>query len=289
MRRRYIFYYLIWGVSAFIGFLVILFPGKEMAETISGGFNRAMPQVQLKLKPFSPTLGPGIATNASQLSLSNGNEIILDRVSILPALFSFAKEQQEIGFTVEMLNGRIVGMVSGPMLGPVPTINLEAAYSGLKLKNISYAAQGTDVVLSALLEGDTQFKTTYNSIGPGIGTIRLTQCRLQITNAILEQLGIYELFFNNIIIDYRFQKERLEILRCEASGSETDLSMTGDCRIRMPFGKSLLNLKGALQPDPSYLAKFSAISSVASLFNASASTGIAFNITGEAEHPVIGL
>ena len=122
-----------------------------------------------------------------------------------------------------------------------------------------FSNQFSDIGLSFTAHGSTEISGTGDQVNTGSGTIRLSGCRADVRNEFLDQLKLTRFQFDTVDVDYSLAGRRLEILQLNGSGPELEIQLKGTVKLKPSLEKSLVNLKGNLQPDPSHFKHFSGI------------------------------
>ena len=99
--------------------------------------------------------------------------------------------------------------------------------------------------------------------------------------------GLEKLTVNDVTARFDIENDQLKVEKLEASGGDLDGSMSGTITIRKPITKSVLNLKGGVNPGPVILDKLSELGPMFKMFVAkrSGDNNIPVRLTGTLGRP----
>ncbi len=288
MDAKNVSLYLAYAILAFLVFAYLLFPGKQAGLLLADRLNRINRDLTVELNPVTPVLPMGLKTLNPEVTLFNTTTVTLDSLLFTPNLFSLFKSESSGDFSAKLFNGIVKAHVSALRSAAPSGISLTSTFSELEIAPMAFSTGETDLRSSFTLDGTFDYGTNQTP-GNARGTLRLSNLVTEVSNPLLEQLGISEFHFTTIDIDYTIKKNRMEIQGFKALGEEATITLTGTGVLNSPVEKSRLNLKGEIRPDTAYLTSFAGLSSIAMLFDDSKKGGIPFTISGTVEKPIFRL
>ena len=199
-------------------------------------------------------------------------------------------------------------------------IDFDIKFENLNIKDLKLYVENFDIISSFIIGGTINYRT-YSEVlkyiheekidniivdnnkeipstnyisdreGSGSGKIELSECNLKSDNIFLKKMGIAEVNFTNIDIEWEKDQDRLSITNFDAKGTDMKIRLKGDVALKIPQEMSTLNLKGELQP---YSANFTSsitkltvgLASLTKFFTGSSKTTIPFKITGTFQKPI---
>ncbi len=198
-------------------------------------------------------------------------------------------------------------------------IDFDIKFNNLNIKDLKLYVENFDIISSFIIGGTINYRTysevlkyiheekidniiidnnkdikSTNDIldreGSGSGKIELSECNLKSDNIFLKQIGVGEVNFTNIDIEWEKDQDRLSIINFDAKGTDMKIRLKGDVTLKLPQEMSTLNLKGELEPYStnltSSITKFTAgFASLTKFFSGSSKTATPFKITGTFQKP----
>ncbi|MCP4115270.1 MAG: type II secretion system protein GspN [Desulfobacteraceae bacterium] len=288
MNAKTVFLYLAYAVLAFLVFTYLLFPGKQAGLLLADRLNHINREMKVDLNPVTPVLPLGLKTLNPEVTLFDTTRVTLDSLLVTPNLFSLLKSESSADFTAALLNGVVKGHVSAPRSPGQSGLTLTSTFSALDIAPIEFNTGETGLRSRFTLDGTFDYGAGQ-APGNAKGTLRLSNLVTEVSNPLLEKLGISEFHFTTVDLAYTIKKNRMEIQSFKALGNEATITLTGSGVLNAPVEKTRLNLKGEIRPDTAYLTSFAGLSSVAMLFDDSKKGGIPFTISGTVEKPIFRL
>jgi len=294
MSIKSLFYYMLYTLGAFVFFVYFLFPGDKLATRVSNTLNPYLAPVTISMDRLElyPLLGVG--GRAIVFSFPDGAQILLDQLRIKPSLATLFDASPEFVFDMALYHGRVSGKIKTSLTQGIKhvltTYVVDAVFDDLALEQLHYGnAQGA-VTVSCLAGGRFTLSRNQDRTPGGTGEINVSNCSIDIDNAMLSALGIPGVNFSTVKLTYRLHDNRVEILGCRATGPEMNIELTGRVDLATPVLKSRLDLKGTLQPDAAYLAGFKTLPPmISALLGRFKGKGLPFKIKGTLESPGVSL
>ncbi|MBF0232318.1 MAG: hypothetical protein HQK65_04680 [Desulfamplus sp.] len=111
MKLKHFILYSLYGASAFIFFLIILFPEKWAARLLCEDINSGFKDGQIFIEKAVPIFPPGLKAVSPTIVFNNGNTITIEFLDLFPDFFSFYKDATEIKVKGKAYNGTIEGIL----------------------------------------------------------------------------------------------------------------------------------------------------------------------------------
>ncbi len=294
MGKKIVFYYALYTLGAFVFFLYFLFPGNKLAVRVSNMLNPYLAPVTLSVDRLELYPPLGVGGRGIEFSFPDGRQVLLDQICLKPSLFTLLDGTPEISFETNLYHGMVSGKIKtslGQGLNQMlTTCVVDAMFDDLTLEQIHYGNSQGAVTVSCIAGGRFTFSRNPDRAPGGTGEINISNCSVDIDNAMLSALGMPGVNFSTVKITYRLQDNRVEILGCRATGPEMTIDLTGRVDLATPVSKSRLDLKGRLQPDAGYLGGFKTLPPMISgLLGQFKGKGLPFKIKGTLQTPGVSL
>lgn len=319
MRFRYFFLYVTYGITAFLFFLVFLFPKDRAATILCEKINAGLAYGQLVIESVVPVFPPGLKAINPVLILHDGNKIEMELIELYPEILSIWKDVKKIDIRAEGYSGKVYGSVELGVLpsksksersssGSVSIPSSRSAknidpydmaftmhFENIHVKGLKSYVENIEVVSSFVANANLDYRGYYKKLeqefyknietGSGNGNIKLSECTVQSDNILIKQMGVGEIKFTRIDAEFNKDYDIVNIADLNAQGPDMKIGLKGDLILKAPVEESILNFKGAFQPDSAYISSLSGLASLAMLFSDSAKKGIPFNVTGTLKKP----
>ena len=296
MDKKSAFYYILYTLGAFVVFLYFLFPGDKLATRVSYTLNPYLAPVNMSMDRLELYPPLGVGGKGIVFSFPDGAQILLDQFRLKPSLATLFDASPEFAFDANLYHGTVTGKIKTPLSltqgikHALTTWVVDAVFDDLALEQLHYGNSQGAVTVSCLAGGRFTLARNPDRTPGGTGEINISNCSIDIENAMLSALGIPGVNFSTGKLTYRLQDNRVEILGCRATGPEMTIELTGRVDLATPVSKSRLDLKGTLQPDAGYLAGFKTLPPMISgLLGRFKGKGLPFKIKGTPESPGVSL
>ncbi|MBF0210935.1 MAG: type II secretion system protein GspN [Desulfamplus sp.] len=301
MKFKHLFLYAIYGFIAFIVFLIILFPKQKAANIISDRLNSRLQGTRIDIKAVEPSFPIGLKAINTSVVLNDGKQIDMESIFIYPKILSLYKDEKKLNIDAKGYGGKIDGEVKFALQKVEKSekynTSLNLNFSNLEIKNLKQYVQNIDILASFIMNGSINYKADgQNSVGSGNGVVELDQCRLTSENIILKQMGIEELNFTKVDIEWSKEQNILSLANLNAQGNDIKIRLNGNINLKTPKEISQLDLKGEFEPNSARITSLVAgltsgggIKSLGKLLYGSKKNGIPFKITGTMQNPKISI
>ncbi len=295
MKPKSIFFYILFFLVSSLGFVFLLFPGKEFAVYLSQVVkNQNLALHMDDVKPAFPfTLGFENTTLLLGPDMDQGMQIIPESFQVFLDFFSIFKEEKQIKFQSGFSQGSLKGHLLINSLDPFLFSSVTASMSVVKIVDFRYKTDFADISLGCELNGEYKQISTGNEKDLGKGSMSIRNFSAVFSTAmkgsLFTALNIPAIDFSDITLEFIHQPARLILTRCTARGSIINVKLKGGMDIVFPVQKTRLNLSGVLLPDSPYLAKFANYPAFTSIVGNIKKEGILFTIKGTLENPELGI
>jgi len=280
----YIFYFMI----AFVVFAFVLFPREQAAKKISQGLGQIFPGIIIQMDRITPIFPLGIKCEAPVINLGNRFHLMPDDLVVKMPVSTIFKPGSEVIFSGTLFDGSIKGSVTDVSLTDNRFSGFELNLENIKASKVICRIQNADLDISFDVKGQYIFTEDKAK-----GNFILTQVNARIKDSIFNRMGITELDFSSIELDFLQDEKKISLVKCIAKGNVMILHLKGDL---IPTGNMFdalgdwsIELKGFIQPQPAYISKFAGVSSMANLFKNNREQGLPIRITGLLKAPEIKL
>jgi type II secretion system protein N len=122
---------------------------------------------------------------------------------------------------------------------------------GLQLHRYEYVTRLLEKgEIDGLLSGAVTLESRNRDVSSGRAAGKLELTRAALSAAMVNGFGLPDLHFDDIVLEFTLQNNRLEIQDFHADGEELKLAGEGQVVLRQPVGGSVLNLRVSVVPGP---------------------------------------
>jgi type II secretion system protein N len=104
--------------------------------------------------------------------------------------------------------------------------------------------------IDGLLSGAVTIESRNADVSSGRAAGKIEISRAALLQATVNEFGLPDLHFDDIVLEFTLQNNRLEIQDFHADGEELKLAGEGQVVLRQPAGGSVLNLRVSIVPGP---------------------------------------
>lgn len=262
-----------------------MFPSGAVARYVKHSFEKALPGKSAHVKTAYPFLGPGLVLEGLSLAARGGGELIaFDKAWIRPEMLSLLKGEKVFHVRAEGLGGRIKARVLLQEDGKV--LRGEMEMEGIRLEALTALREATGRSVKGTLSGTVEVLSGRSLLSTG------GKARLKAKDAAVELLqpffGIKELSFSEAFMSAEMEKGRINLGQAEFKGRQFNGSLAGSVMLALPLTESSLDLKGALEPQPSLFSGTDVPSEAKAVMMQLARKGrIGFSLRGKAGGPSV--
>ncbi len=292
MTMKRILIYLVYFAVAAAVFLVLRFPHQAAAEKISRTCGTLFPGLDVSMDRVDPKFPLRLKLENPVIRLADTFTVAPEAFYIDIPVFSRPGSGRKIGFAVSLLDGEILGHVSGVSFYQHRYSGIKMDMTGLQIKALPLALEGMTAQLSFDLSGRYEVPDRQNNPA-GKGGLVLSAVTGTVQNAFLNTLGISTLDFDQITLAFVQTGTEITISELVAVGRVLNAKAKG--RITLTGGSPLhaenwtVSMEGSLHPQPSQVARFAGLLPMENLFKAHPEKGIPFTVTGPATNLDIAL
>jgi type II secretion system protein N len=207
-------------------------------------------EFDISIAQVKPHFPPGL--NLKAVGVSHKNNLIFNSETIMltPHLLTLLSSRASFSVEGKVNEGLIDGRVHMPGGDLDKPIKLDLDLTGIQIKPNAVLRNQLNLNVSGIIDGN--IKITSNQFLSGILTAKLVikNCKVEILSGIL---NTKLLEFTNIKTDLSVDEKKIDIKNCAFQGDQIDGWVSGTITLMTPWSKSLLNLKGSIQPKRQFL------------------------------------
>lgn len=277
--------YILYTVTAVIFFLYYLFPADALTDYIAGRVHQTWPQYRLRIDTLRPAMAvpPGIKLTGVQVLKDNKDWLKAPQVSVVPKLVSLIRGEPVLRYSGRAYDGNFSGnLVFGKTDRQRPE-NATLRLTGIQIREEMLSGLSDLPELDGIIDGHVTYarnRKTGESLDANV-TFSSVSLVIPSLSATIGTLG-----FTKIQTDVTLERQSLNFRRSEFTGPQMDGTLAGSIRLNAPLGKSRLNLRVTVTPNPEYLASLKESLPVMLLPKRGAgNSGYSFRIFGTLEKP----
>jgi len=118
MRVKHFFLYAVYGVAAFIIFLIILFPGERTAYLLCKKINSGLINGAVEIDNVKPLFPPGLKAIKPTITFDDGSKVKMAFIDLYPEIISLYRDVKQIRVMGQAYGGTIGGTVDFGILSP---------------------------------------------------------------------------------------------------------------------------------------------------------------------------
>ncbi len=283
MKPKPVLWYSLYFISALVFFALVLFPEKEAAKGISNFVNHALSGVRLDIDAAGPAFPAGLDLSGSGWTGFHFPPVKPETMRLDLSLTSLFKPLKDLTFRAEINQGEVKGNIRQVSFSRNDFASLAVALSNIQVRNFPYQTDQYQMKLSFDAGGQYEYLKKQNS---SKGSLVLLNFTAEFPgNPDAEKLGLSKIEFNRAELEFTMENNRMTLTKCSARGPLMSVEMEGGLGLGDP---SDIQLKGQLNPGPSFVSKLSTLASVKELFRDTPGKGIPITISGTLRHPEIG-
>jgi len=244
------FLYLIYTIVVAVIFLYYLFPSDKVKEYISSNLKIANPDFIVAIDTIRPVFPPAIRLHAVSFHYADGVLLDAERVTIAPKLSSLFRQKTIFSFKGRINGGNFKGNIEKLKDKSVPQTKIDVSLTGIQIDDIPGIQNLFDREISGRLDGNIVYESK--------GTTETTDVELTLSNGIVKLLtpvfALESIAFRSIEADATINKQKLQIKKCIIKGEQMDGNILGSVMLKNPLSTSLINLRGTIELQRSFLA-----------------------------------
>jgi type II secretion system protein N len=290
MRLKSVWLYCLVFLSALILFVYLLFPERELAQSLSHTLTNQDAGIRVQIDRVKPALLPfGLKFINADILLDNGTKITPQSTQFfLNPLFLF-KRQKKIRFQSALYGGAINGSLIVEQLHPLEISAPVLFVSQVQVREFRFNTDMGVINLTCQLNGDYAEIDSKKTTKKGHGTIRMHTVSAQFMNPLFTALNLPVIDFSDIKLNFTHHQKTVHIDDGKAVGPMMTIHFKGTIDIDSPVRESRLDLVATVWPTSVYFTKLIALagSGIGTKTRNQDKTGISFNINGTLKSPGI--
>lgn len=291
MKLKPILLYILFFITAFVVFLFLLFPQREVSTAFSRLLTHPNSKVQVTIEKVKPGLGFPfkLSFENTKLLMNQTTEIVPESFEVFFGPAVLFNTKKILKFQSNLYQGSLKGSLRLNRIDPLLFSQAKLFMSGVKISDLRYKTDLADITLGCEVSGEYEQIEALNKKGAGQGTILIKGFSAKLKDSLFNALNLPLVDFSDIKLEFTQSPQSITVTQCIAKGSIINIKFKGNIDIISPLQKSSLNFTGTILPDSPYLAKFANTASIKSVVKNISKDGIRFNIKGTLENPKIGI
>jgi type II secretion system protein N len=270
-----------------IGVLVLclyfMFPADDVTAYINYKINAISPNVKWTLQGLKPAFPPGVTLASLEASRGAEKLVRLDKVKLVPSLFSLLTKDKTIRVTGDICDGDMDATVAFSGITASPKIEVHGTFEDVQISQISALKEVKLFQTSGIAAGTVAFSNKEDPAGKGNAQIKITESGIQFTPALF---GVGQVTFKNVDADMALAGQTITLKRLDIDGREASGKATGSLTLMRPVEKSRVNITGEVTPHPGMIKQLGTQFPVELMEGMKTKTGgIPFRLSGTLEQP----
>ncbi|MBU1195799.1 MAG: type II secretion system protein GspN [Proteobacteria bacterium] len=287
MKSRITGYLLLFVVSVAI-FLVVLFPGHQLAAYFSQTLTHPQKNIYTNMENVHLSLPFSLKSEDARISIGRDFTVQPDFIKIRLGPGLVFGDQRQIHFNSELYKGLMKGSFGFEDTQPVAYTNVQLNLSGLEFDKIRYNTRMAQITMTGKIDGDYRYDAdTDTQNDPGQGSILIKDFSADLTNSLFNRLKLSRIDFSRVDIRFTQEQNTINLSELTASGSVINVKLSGIIQLEEPVVNSRLTLAGTVLPDSPYLASFANSPAIKALVKNIKKDGIRFAVKGTLRQPEI--
>lgn len=292
MKTKMILSYICLFIFAVVVFLIMLFPGQQIAQYISQSLTNPGLDVHTNIDSVKPAFPFYLKSEGTKISIGQNLKIEPDFIKIRLGPSLIFGESKRLKFKSQIHDGLLNGSIAFKDTQPIVYTKLQMDLSGLEFNKYKYRTRLARVTLSGKINGQYSYAAQGDGQkdpkkDPGNGTFLIEDFSAELKNSLFNRLKLPVIDFSKIQAQFTQDRQNINVTQLTAKGSVINLKLNGIIRMDFPIDQSRLSLKGAILPDSPYLANFVNSPLIKRMVKNIKKDGIKFTIDGTLKHPVI--
>jgi type II secretion system protein N len=282
--------YISYCVILAIGFLYYLFPSDALRDYLQARASTLNTPLLVSIEYIKPWPPFGLRLGQAEVSLKHkpARKIFgAERLLIKPEPWSFFKGQSKYRFECLAYGGNVRGHIHFRKTSTSGPFDTEIELKNIRIGSYGYLKDLLGRHVDGILSGTICYSGEQGDLlgGNGEASLRLLDGRVEL---LLPVLSLESIDFNDVKMDMVLEKQKMNLTRLELEGPQMKSTLSGTVSLKKDFGKSMLDLKGRIEPFASLFKDASGLQNIVQLFKRGLRKGsLAFVIYGTISEPKI--
>jgi len=255
LKHRRLLLYILYGVLITPVILLVRFPSEAIRDYLQSRINSKGLGIQVDIQDASLSFPAAIRLTAVKCSLrENPDEIVFaaEQVSVRPGLLSLFGKKPRYGFICQAYGGSISGNIDLQKNGKDASVRLSTEFKGIHIDDKSKLPS----IIKECISGDLKGYLTYSGeslsdlSGTGNASLALSDGSIKFEKPLM---NINSIDFKESVIKADLEDQNLNISEIDFRGRDFIGEATGIIALKSPVEKSLINLKGTIEPTDSFI------------------------------------
>ncbi len=280
--------YTLYAIMLTLGLLYLLFPSRDVKTYLEARAEDSGIPVHVTIGDVSPSLAFGLnlwETEFSQQASPDKTLVKADRLFVRPGLWSYFQGKMKVCFDGRLNDGSLEGCVQFNENDPATPFS-----TSMTLRHILLGeSESLSDLIGRHVEGSLGGSFTYDGKidslmeGAGVADFRLSNGQVELQQPVLSFNAID---FDEVWVKLTLKKRRIDLTHVELKGPNIYGTLTGTISVRREFMDSGLNLKGTVDPSPSFFEGSEGASVTVRLLGQSLGEGpVSFRVRGTLKNP----
>lgn len=282
------FGYIFFCIIIAAGLLYYRFPSDTLKDYLQITAKKLHSSVTLSIGQIKPSLAFGLTLKQSELSNKDNPAKKLfraDSLFIKPDGWAYLKGKKKYYFKCSAYKGDIKGYVNIKKNSAAIPFDTEIELRDIDLAKHEQLKSLTGWQVDGILSASIFFTGEYKNLIDGNGEVRLKLVDGTIDLSV-PILTIGTVAFQEIKGDMTLKRQMINLKHLELEGPLMKSSITGTISLKKKFEKSILNLKGTIEPFASFFKSMGSVSKTVTLFKQRLKRGVIhFMIQGTLDDP----
>jgi type II secretion system protein N len=280
--------YTLYTILLTLGLLYILFPSGDVKAYLEAKAEDSSIPVHISIGDVSPSLAFGLNLRATELSHQAAPDKVLlraDRLFVRPGLWSYLHGKIKVCFDGHLYEGSLEGCVQFNEDNPDAPFSTSVTLKDVLLGKFDNLADLIGRHVEGSLGGSFAYNGQIESLmeGEGEADLRLSNGQIELQRPVLDLNAVD---FDEVWVKLTLKKRRVDLTHMELKGANIYGTLTGTINMRREFMDSGLNLKGTVDPSPSFLEGSEGASVTIKLLGQSLGDGpLSFRVRGTLKNP----
>jgi type II secretion system protein N len=245
ISKKYLFLLLLYGILAFLAFLIILFPKEKAAHHVlqkiseqlhySFSFKNLLISFpgQLELKDLTVT---------SKMTDSDPVPLLqIDKIQVRPKLSQLFSKKICLLFRFHLYRGLLHGRINFDLLQPRLISDFQCVANKIQLSDLKQIQQSCNIHFTGNLSGEARLELTQNDFLHGTGEYAFT-----ISEGEAQIMSFPSFTFQQIDGEGSLAQGKMKIRLMRIQSDELQAQVHGDLRLNQDVMKSYLNARAQL-------------------------------------------
>ncbi len=242
--------YSLYVIFAMSFFMYYLFPSDTVREYMVSKLNIPGSEFNISIAQVKPHFPPSL--NLKTVGVFHKNNLLFntETLRLTPHLWTLLSSRATLSVEGKVNGGLIDGRIHMSRGDLDQRIKFDLNLTGIQIKRNAVLRNQLNRNVSGIIDGNITLVSNQSLSGILTAKLVIKDCKVEMLSGIL---NTKLLEFDNIKIDLSVDEKKIKIKNFTFQGDQIDGWVTGTITLMNPWSKSLLNLKGSIQPQHQFL------------------------------------